>query len=244
MLTVTPLVLGMLTVDRSTLTFMRGFGEPVDVPILAWLLRDATRIWLVDTGAPSPDFVAARIGPMRQTPDQTLAACLDSHGIAPDDVDTVIVTHLHYDHIGGAALLRNARFVVQRAELAYATDPLPVHARGFLHPRAGFTPQPWREMRTELCDGDAQLSADVELLLTPGHTPGLQSVVVDTAEGRVVLASDNVPLAANWTGAPPLEPHIPSGVHVDVRACYASFERLERTRAAVYPGHDLTVVRA
>jgi N-acyl homoserine lactone hydrolase len=237
-LSITPLELGTLTVDRSTLTYMRGFGEPVDVPVVAWLLRDERRTWLVDTGAPPVAYTQARIARMRQRPEQTLPARLRAHGVEPRDVDTVIFTHVHFDHVGGHHELPAARFLVQRAELEYARAPLPVHARGYQHPDAGFPPAPWLDLDWEILDGDAPLAEDVRVLLTPGHTPGLQSVIVDTGAGPIAVASDNVPLHENWEGAPPAERHIPSGVHVDLRACYASFERLERTGAAVLPGHD------
>lgn len=243
MFTVLPLELGSLTVDKSTLTFMRGFGTPFNVPILAWLLLSDEAPILVDTGAPAPEYVRAQFGPMRQEPEERLEARLLSLGVDPASVATVILTHLHFDHVGGNALFPSAKFVVQRRELDYAQNPLPIHVRGFQHERAGLEP-PWRGIDVDEVDGDVDLASGLRVILTPGHTPGLQAVAVETPDGPVVLASDNVPLYENWQGAPPLEQHIPSGVHVDLTEYYASFARLEQEDGVIVPSHDFGVIEA
>ena len=242
-MTVEPLRLGTLTVDKSTLTFMRDFGVSVDVPVVAWLIRSSDRVWLVDTGAPPPAFTQKHFCPMTQAPEETLGARLDAAGIDPEAVDTVVLTHLHFDHVGGNHLFPHAQFVVQRSELEYARAPLPVHCRGYQHPSAGFRDAAWSDVDWLVVDGDVELAPGLRVILTPGHTPGLQALVVDGASGRLVIASDTVPLYENWLGRPPVEPHIPSGVHVDLSAYYESFGRLEAEGGTLLPGHDPALFR-
>lgn len=237
---VRPLLLGGLTVDKSTLTYLQGFGRPVTVPIIAWLLRDRERTWLVDTGAPPAE--AGTDPDMRQRPEDRLLVRLASEGLRPEDIDVVVNTHLHFDHVGGNDLFPHARFVVQRAELAYARAPLPIHVRGYERASAAQGPDLRSDSDWWVVDGDCELSADVRVMLTPGHTPGLQAVVVESPGGRIVIASDNVPLYENWAGTPAAGGRIPSGIHVDLRACYATFDKLERTGGTILPGHDHAVL--
>ena len=100
--------------------------------------------------------------------------------LIPRDVVCVINTHLHFDHCGGNRLFAGTPIHVQRIERETA--------RG-----AGYTVQPWVEFEGATYvehDGEAEIIAGVRVLPTPGHTPGHQSVLVDTEDGLVVLAGD------------------------------------------------------
>jgi N-acyl homoserine lactone hydrolase len=239
--TLTPVHVGTLTVDRSTLTYMRGFGERTRVPIIMWIIRGPGQTIVVDAGAPPPAITTRDHQPMDQTPDQDPPRALRARGVDPSSVRTVILTHLHFDHAANLDMFPHAEFVIQRRELDYARDPLPIHARGYRHPMAGFGERDLDSYRWSVIDGDAEVAPGLSLLLTPGHTPGLQSVVVRTERGLLVVASDNIPLEENWRGEGPHLPHLPSGVHVDLRECEESFRRLEETGGIVLPSHDFAV---
>jgi N-acyl homoserine lactone hydrolase len=96
-------------------------------------------------------------------------------------VAVVINTHLHFDHCGGNRLFRGVPIHVQARELADArTDP-------------DWTIREWVDFDDATYvehDGDVELLPGVRLLTTPGHTPGHQSVVVDTEDGPVVIGGD------------------------------------------------------
>ena len=100
-------------------------------------------------------------------------------------ITTVVMTHLHFDHAGALALVpASVPVVVQRAEWAGAQDKAAV-ARNFFLP----TDYASVEQQVVLVDGDHDLLGDgsVELLLTPGHTPGHQSIRVGE---RLVIGGD------------------------------------------------------
>ena len=236
---------GTLTVDRSSLLYMRGFGVATQVPIIMWVIRSADDIVIVDTGAPPPEFTLSHHHvPMTQAEAQRPHTALHNARVDPGDVSIVIISHLHYDHAANNALFPRASFWVQSSELAYARTPLPVHARGYEHPTAGFERTVFDGTSWTVVKGDEEIAPGLRVVLTPGHTPGLQAVAVDTVEGPVVLASDNVPLYENWSGEPPLVPHIPSGGHIDLRECFSSFRRLEAMEGRILPSHDRLVFEA
>ena len=80
----------------------------------------------------------------------------------------------------------------------------------------------------------------VSVTLLPGHTPGLQGVVVETVAGRYLLPSDAVPLYENL-GEPGDAP-IPTGLHIDVGACLRSMDRMRTLPDVILPSHDVKVL--
>ena len=98
----------------------------------------------------------------------------------PRDVVCVINTHLHFDHCGGNRLFAGTPIHVQRREREVAREP-------------DYTIPEWVEFDGATYvehDGEAEITSGVRVIPTPGHTPGHQSVLVDTDDGLVVLAGD------------------------------------------------------
>jgi N-acyl homoserine lactone hydrolase len=165
-------------------------GDRYAGPVAAFLIRldDGTNV-LVDTGI-SPDHIAdpeARIpGPdvvVTMTPADDIRHQLGLLGLRPSDIDFVVTTHFDFDHCGGNRFFPAATFVVQREQYDYAKA----------HPERCF-PEDWdrEELSYRLVDGDLELLPGIELVTTPGHAPGHQSLVIrglpDT--GTVIIASD------------------------------------------------------
>lgn len=209
-------------------------GVLVEEPILVWVLDTDAGLVLVDTGL-DPD---ALTDPARRSmlgdgpppvvrPGDGLAAGLACLGCEPADVAAIVLTHTHWDHVGGVRHLPRVPVYLQRAELAALEagegDP------GFVAAvRAG------ADLRA--VDGDAEPIPGVRLLATHGHTPGHQSVAFELARaGPVVLAGDAADLEENLARA------IPPGGTSDLAGAVASLERLRALRsggARVVPGHD------
>ena len=212
-------------------------GAPHAMDYFMWVLeREGQRI-LVDTGYDA-DEGAARGRPIRMDPAEALAPL----GLVPGGVETLICTHLHYDHAGGLHLFPEAEVHLQAAEMAFATGPCMCHDSL----RAPFTGEHVCEAVRRLHrgklvfhEGDGEVAPGVRVIRIGGHSKGLQAVVVETQSGPLVLASD---AAHFWENA--LQNKL-FPIVVDVQEMLKGFTTLRRLAGRperLIPGHDPLVV--
>ncbi|CAN5192031.1 hypothetical protein BH18CHL2_BH18CHL2_08130 [soil metagenome] len=157
-------------------------------PVWSALVRTPEGAVLFDTGL-HPVHIArpdATFGPRAglrviMRAEDAILSRLAALGVRPDDVAVVVNSHLHFDHAGNNGAFPSATFIVQRDHLAYA--------RG----KPGFPGVYWDipGLRYIPVEGRTPVAPGVEVVPTPGHAPGHQSLVVDIVEtGRVVLCGD------------------------------------------------------
>jgi glyoxylase-like metal-dependent hydrolase (beta-lactamase superfamily II) len=217
-------------------------GDPHDGPMpmdyFVWAVVGSSRVFLVDTGF-TAETAARRKRQFLRCPIESLREI----GLEPDSITDVVLTHLHYDHVGNFHKLPNARFHLQEREMAFATGRhmrYPFFGHGFeLEDVLGMVRLNFRR-RVEFYDGDGELAPGVTLHLAPGHTAGLQVVRVHTRRGNVVLASDSSHFYEN------LQSNRPFVAAVDLGAVLDSFRKVERlaeSRRHIVPGHDPLVMR-
>jgi N-acyl homoserine lactone hydrolase len=151
----------------------------------------------------------------------------------PDEIPLVICTHLHLDHAGGSGYFKKARFVVQKREMEYAKDPLPIHKGAYDMDFSG--------MKFDYVDGDAEIVSGIKVILTPGHSPGGQAVLVDTEKGLYILAGDTITHFVNMD-VPAGDSFWPNGIYIDLREYYWSLDRLKALGGFILPGHDMLVL--
>ncbi len=232
--TIAPLIVATAVRDKSQSLLHRDFGVKMEGAVLAWLLMSGSEKILVDTGACGRVATAEFYKRYSQTPEQTLEAQLTRFNTSPDEISTVINTHLHLDHCSGNVLFKRARFFVQKREMEYARNPVPIHKPVYDVDLSGIT--------FELLDGDAEVADGVQVILNPGHTPGSQAVLVQTAQGLYIIAGDNIPFFENMR-VPENEPFWPNAIYVDLREYYESLNRVKKLGGYILPAHDLLVLQ-
>ena len=242
--TITPLSFGEFPVfEKSVFTYLRCAGEKIRAPILGWLVRAGADAILVDTGPSSPEAAEGWHTRIRRTAEEMPAAAVRAAGVDPDRLKLVILSHLHWDHCYNLETFPAARFLVQAEEVRAAVDPVPSQRLTYEIGIPGRRP-PWMTAfdRLEVVRGDIEVAPGVSTVTLPGHTPGLQGVLVNTAAGRHLIASDALPLAENL-GTKVNEP-IALGIHTDVATCFRSFERMRAVADVILPSHDLDVLKS
>lgn len=242
-LVIHPLNLGELAIERSLLTFRQNYGVNTDVVCIGWVIMGGERNVLVDSGPCSSGDATKYHWPLVKSESQELEAALAGVGLAAADIDTVIFTHLHWDHCYNLEPLQNARFYVQKSEMQYAVDPLPHERRAYEVDIAGVQP-PWMKVVDRMIpvDGDVEIMAGIKVIKIPGHTPGSQGVVVETADGDWVIAGDAVPLYENLRGNA-VYPILPGGLFQNLFDVTESLKKLEPYKGRILPGHDKEVCK-
>ncbi|MGB3222850.1 MAG: N-acyl homoserine lactonase family protein [Desulforhopalus sp.] len=237
-LKIKPLCVGRSKIDKSVLTYLRGQGTEVIVPHIIWAIEGGEKLIIVDSGPADPDTLYKERGHIldREGHEEPIKV-LKNNGIDPSDVEIVIATHLHWDHCGNFSLFPNAIVYVQRRELEFAVAPLDIF--GMVYEAAIFKMNPkWVSSlsRFQLLDGDVDLIPGVKLLSLPGHTPGLQGVLISTRKGIYCIPSDTVNIEENLVN------NIPPGIHINIEDCYRSLGKIKRLADHVLPCHDMKIL--
>jgi len=239
-----PLNLGTFKkMEISNLMYQTNPGQKIySPPILGWLILNNKEAIVVDTGGSSKEWSIKYHHELERNSDQLIENQLKKLNVNIDEVNTVINTHLHWDHCFQNESFKNAEFIVQKKEIISAINPIPSQKKyyeiGFKNVQPG-----WVKVidRLKIIDGDYQLNEGIKLLHLPGHTPGLQGVLVQTKNGKYLIAGDAVGVYENWDREKKVN-HIPQGIHWDLEEYYNSFAKMERYKAEVLPCHDKRVL--
>jgi len=216
-------------------------GDPHDGPMpldyFVWLIRGQGREIVVDSGFNAA--VAAKRGRRITRPVEEGLRLMRVDAAAVKDV---VITHLHYDHVGNFDLFPRATFHLQDLEMQYATGRcMAVEAMRHayeLEDVVGMVRNVYAG-RVRFHDGDAELAPGVSLHHVGGHTLGLQIVRVATRRGWVVLASDASHFYANMEQSRPFPIVYNVG---DMVEGWRRAQSLADSPAHVIPGHDPLVM--
>lgn len=188
--TIRALNTGFQLLDKALYaTYRKGAGTIIEHPVFAFLLEGGGRKILVDTGMSDTAHSVRHHHDGRQEPGQAIHEQLASLGIAPDDIDIIIFTHLHWDHCYNVKQFPRARLVVSEIEYRFALNPTPPYWKTYEHRAAGLTPA-WDGLKFDLVQGEEDIVEGVRVFPTPGHSPGHQAVAVRTANGICAIAGD------------------------------------------------------
>ncbi|MCR4441701.1 MAG: N-acyl homoserine lactonase family protein [Peptococcaceae bacterium] len=217
--------------DMSQWTYRWNMGKKTKTACFIWYLEGSDPVTLVDAGAQAEHFTNPEF-PMKTR--VTLEDGLKRFGLAPEDVKQVILTHLHFDHVALAKRFSSAVFIVQRKELEFARNPHVFCA-------VDYNPAYFEGLNMRLVDGDVQIMPGVKALFTPGHSPGGQSVQVETGSGRAIIAGLCTQMIT-FEQTPFMKERglevAACGLHTDCREAYDSALRIKREAEVIVALHD------
>jgi glyoxylase-like metal-dependent hydrolase (beta-lactamase superfamily II) len=241
--------------EKSRFTYLNFYGDKVDIPYIIWNIEGTDKNILVDAGCSAADYYQVIKG---CSDDQFVAGGesfkdvqdltsfedgLEGWGLKPDDIDIILMTHLHWDHVMNAEKCKNATIIIQEEEWRSALNPHPMQTFAYA-PRTYY-----EQMRNiELVKGDIDFMPGVRLIHTPGHTPGGQSVAVETDNGWYAI-SGYCAINDNFYPSEELKksigyPVIPAAVHTDTLEAYeSSLKLVQMFGDKVLPSHEQALMK-
>jgi glyoxylase-like metal-dependent hydrolase (beta-lactamase superfamily II) len=216
-----PLLVGEFEARDST-TFRGGNPE-----LIVWYssyifyIEGAGSRIVVDTGFTDPEVCLRRMNHRcRRPPGASVVERLAALKVTPEEVDTVVLTHCHWDHIGGLSLFPRARVYCQRGEVAWSVSP--PEWIGAAYPRALADSLPSVGGRLTVLDGDFVLEQGIRLIHVGAHSPGSQMMEVQCGDRTVIITGDALLHYAN------LEKQIPIGTYHSLEQAMAALSILNR----------------
>ncbi len=217
-------------------------GDPHDAPMpmdyFVWAAIGPERAFVIDSGF-TEAVGTARGRSFLRCPVESLSFV----GLDGNEVEDVILTHLHYDHVGNFHKFPKAEFHLQEAELHYTTGRhmrYPFLAHSFeVEDIVGLVRLNFAG-RVRLYEGPVELHPGITLHPVGGHTPGMQFVRVHTQRGWVVLASDVTHYYENMEAGRPFVAAFHVGKMLEA---YDALRAAAPSPQHIVPGHDPLVLR-
>jgi glyoxylase-like metal-dependent hydrolase (beta-lactamase superfamily II) len=219
-------------------------GAPAMWTNYVYYIEGAKRNIIIDTASPVEELAKeGEESTLKLEGIKTFEEALGKIGLKPTEIDLVILTHLHIDHYLNVFKCINAEIIIQEEELKFASFPHPLYA--WVYPKEPV--EKLKQMKLRILRGDEEIEGGIKVLLTPGHTPGCQSIMVRTSKGQVIISGfcctkENFePKTAYLPSALsviPALPVIPPGIHTDVLQAYDSMLRIKKLANIVIPLTD------
>ncbi len=234
-----PLVVSKYNLRRGDMTNRLFYGETYWAPIVTWFIEGADQNILIDTSMSAEDTKK-----YTETKAEDLISfedALASVGRKPEDIDLIIQTHLHFDHCGNTAKCKNARVIVQKAELDFALAPHPVFA-------FGYDKNLIKDCKILQIEGDQEILPGIEVIFVPGHTVGTQAVSIQTAKGKAIISGFCSCHETFYPPTPKLQRGrdqswgvVAPGIFVDALKAYDAVVKIKGLADILLPMHDVAV---
>ena len=238
-----PIKTGTIYCNKSVLTYGKGHDEFVCIPSIAWFIDQGEHKILIDTGMCDTDRAHKyHYKHSKQLEGERIDLALETVDIEIDEIDIVIITHLHWDHCANMNLFRECTFYLQASELEYVNTAIPFYYKSYEIMQAGLRPS-YADVEFELLTGETEIVSGIYVISTPGHSPGHQSVVIE-GEQTYVIAGDACLCYQNLERDEDKNIAFTMiGRYMDINAAWQSIAKINSIADIVLPSHDFSVFK-
>jgi glyoxylase-like metal-dependent hydrolase (beta-lactamase superfamily II) len=237
--TIKPLRNSHLTTQGPVIFLQNKVGENVTIFGWIFLLERDGKKYLVDTGIGQPSQAVRRRFAFVIEPGEDTLGLLQTAGVAPEEIEGVILTHLHWDHCSNVALFPNATFYVSRRGWH---DVVEAPRHPLLYSPRVFPPAAYNYLKNSgrlvLLDDEDEPLPDIRTFWIGGHTPCCQAVKVLCAGGQAIITSDTV---STWEH---LEKNIAPASLFDLPQCFEAYDRIRAEADIILPTHEPNLAAA
>lgn len=253
-LTIRPINTGFVTTvpkqylyHHSTVPYLQNVPDHrIEMPCFTYLVEGGEKLLLIDTGMAWTEQAGKYHHPGSYQPEgMSIVEQLAKIGYSPDDIETVVFTHMHWDHIYYMDRFKNAEFIVHEKEYEFAVNPIPLYYKSYEHPALGIV-RPFEGIKMTLVSGETEIIPGVRVFETFGHSPGHQSVEIDTREGSYICCGDSIFILDNINPIEKIHYNItPPGRFYNIVETWKSIE-IQKERAAgpefILPCHEAAIL--
>ena len=232
---IVPILLSRFEGPMPFFTHLMNFEKRFKACSYIFFIRGPKENIIVDCGGlsehaqpPIPGFAAEDLC----SPEEGLKKI----GLSCSDIDIVILTQLHPDHVEFAHKFKNARFVIQKDELEFGLNPHESFA--FAYVKEWF-----KDLNFDVVEGGKEITGGVSVFLTPGHSLGGQSVIVETREGKVIITGFCC-IRENFEPPEPIRhimPFLIPSVITNPFQLYDSMKKVKEMADIIIPLHDAEI---
>jgi glyoxylase-like metal-dependent hydrolase (beta-lactamase superfamily II) len=235
-----PLFMGSFEANEGTL--IRG-GSPQKIVWFSsyiFYIEGLNKPTIIDTSFSDPTFCIEKLNhSCKREKNISINERLKKHGLSSDDIQQVILTHCHWDHIGGLDKFPNAIVYCQREEVSWSLAPPPWLSAAY--PAALSDRLVTARERLVLLDGDTSLDNCLFLKKVGAHSPGSQIIEITTNSGKVIITGDAILFYRNF------DEKIPIGTYHNLHDAMDVIRYLHNLNTVetitLLPGHDPEVQR-
>lgn len=238
--TIKPMITGFTKTSKgnylyhhSTHAFydVEGYAE---LPVTIFLVQGNGHNILIDTGMSNTEIAGKYHHPGSYQPEgAAVYEQLEAMGMSCGDIDTIIFTHLHWDHVYYLDKFTNAKLYVQKTEYEFAVNPIPLYYKSYEYPVLGLKPQ-FDGKRFELLEGECEIMDGISVYPSTGHSVGHQTVMVQTKEGVYHCCGDLIFTYDNLKEVPEMHYDItPPGRFLDIVDSWKSIVELKNRITSV-----------
>ena len=255
-LTIRPINTGFVTTfpkqylyHHTTLPYLKGISDDkIEMPCFCYLVEGLEDgLMLVDTGMADTERAEKYHHAGSYQPEgMSILEQLAKLGISPEDIKTVVFTHMHWDHIFYMDRFTNAQFYANEVEYQFALDPIPLYYKSYEAPQLGIV-RPFEGIPINTVRGDAEIRPGVRVFETFGHSPGHQCVEIDTKDGSYICTGDAIFILDNLKEIPEIGYSVtPPARYVDIIDTWRSIEKLKarvKRPELLLPCHDASMLK-